>query len=635
MKRVQSTSASIRTFCCTLAAVYLAGCSLQPPTRPDAGTHPVEARAEAAEQAGDLALAARLYTDLAAGARGVQRSDYLLRAARIAIQLGDLETARSQLDAARRDADRDQQQLLALLLADVALREHRPQEALDTLDTVRPPVPISLSSDLAGLRGQALFGVGRPAEAVAVLVERELWLDRGADVIANQRLIWDGLVTLGLSEPPELTGDPVIDGWLALAPAASLARGGLREARAALLEWRAVHTTHPAAAGLLAEMLGEPMVPIDLFPRRIALLLPLGAAQRPAAIAIRDGFMAAHLAAGDTGLPATVRIYDTAGVGATEAYRQAQLDGADFIVGPLLRPDVEAVAAEAGFVPTLALNSSREEMIFLPRFYQFALDPEDEARAVARRAIASGARTAVGLIPLRPGDPWGDRLLSAFRTEFESLGGRLTGFERYDAASGDFVGPITSLLNINRSLQRRERLSANLGARLEFQPRLRQDVDMIFLAADAATARLLVPQLRYHDAGHIPTYATSEVYEPARGRDRDLDGVSFPDAPWLLAPNDTALELRRELENYWPQRTTDGFMIRLYAMGYDAYHLIGRLYGAGGGFAPFDGMSGELVLGGDGRIHRLLPFAQFRSGRPVRLQPSPSEGGVTFGSIRP
>ena len=54
--------------------------------------------------------------------------------------------------------------------------------------------------------------------------------------------------------------------------------------------------------------------------------------------------MAAHLR--NPGNATTnVRVYDSARLGARGAYLQAQLDGADFIVGPLLRPEVDQVIA--------------------------------------------------------------------------------------------------------------------------------------------------------------------------------------------------------------------------------------------------------------------------------------------------
>jgi uncharacterized protein len=498
-----------------------------------------------------------------------------------------------------------------------ALRDGRAQDALSLLATLQQPMPLPLSIDAAAVRGQALFRVGRPAEAVTALVERELWLERSADIIANQRLIWDGLALSRMPEPPPRTGDPVVDGWLALAPLAATP-GTDAEMRQLLGAWRSRYADHPAAAGVLAEYFAIERPPSGAFPRQIALLLPLSSPQRTAALAIRDGFLAAHLGnarASDT----SIRVYDTAAAGSPDAYQRAQQEGADFIVGPLLRSEVDETVAQAGLIPTLALNFTQRDLGFMPGFFQFALAPEDEARAIARHALASGARNAAALVPITPGNDRADRILAEFRNELEARGGRLLVFDRYEPTASDFSAQVTALLNINRSHQRRTRLQANLGTQLQFEPRLRQDVDFILLVTDARTGRLLAPQLRFHDAGNIPTYAISDVYEPGeRASESDLNGILFADLPWVLAPDSESAALKRELESYWPQRSA-GALTRFYALGHDAYRLVAPLYDWTGGFAPIAGMSGRLVVDGSGRIRRELPVAQFRNGRPVAI----------------
>jgi outer membrane PBP1 activator LpoA protein len=208
-------------------------------------------------------------------------------------------------------------------------------------------------------------------------------------------------------------------------------------------------------------------------------------------------------------------------------------------------------------------------------------------------------------------------LLNAFRSEFETLGGQLLDFSGYDPALQDFSQPITTLLNITRSNQRYRRLAANLGVPVQFEPRRRQDVDMIFLAADARAGRLLAPQLRFHFAGDIPTYATSDIFDIGGNvRNNDLNGVIFTDAPSVVAPDQTAADVQRDLQSYWPQRASQA---RLYAMGFDAYRLAASLYTDGSQW-PVRGLSGDLQLDGQGRVHRSLPLAQFQNGRPVAIE---------------
>ena len=610
----QCTSAfrgAARTTAAACVLALFAACSTVTPSgRPTAGAGDnLEARARTAAEAGNFAAAADLYTQLAASASGAARAGFLLDAARLAADAGDTAMSRRRANEARNGASAEQQQGIGVLLARLELLDRRPQAALDLLGAIPAPLADAPQRDAAAIRGQALFQLGRPVEAVRVLAERELWLDDSAAVIANQRLIWDGFKQY--PPPASLTpiGDPIVDGWLALAPLVNAPDTDLRRA---LLTWRQTYTAHPAAGGLLAELLAAQRS--TQFPTQIALLLPLSSPQRTAALAVRDGFMAAHLQNSSGGNTA-VRVYDTNQGGSQAAYLRAQLEGADFIVGPLLRPEVDQVIAQAGFVPTLALNYATATNTTSGSFYQFALAPDDEARTIAAVAAARGAKSALAFVP---STARGYQIRDAFQAEFAARGGELVSWSGYEPALQDFSQTIAGVLNVTRSTQRQRRLAANLGVAVQFEAWRRQDVDMIFVVADARTARLLAPQLRFYAAGDIPTYATADIFTPgSTGRDNDLNGVIFTDAPALLAPDATATALQSELRSFWPQRTDQ---LRLYGMGFDAYRLVGALYAEGAGAWPLPGMSGDLTLARDGRIHRDLPLAQFVNGRPVALE---------------
>ncbi len=606
-----------------LALVGFAACtSVTPSTRPSPGSTPnLEARAKSAAEAHNYGAAGDLYAQLAAGTTGTARVDYLLEAARYAAEAGDRTVARRRLNDARGNASAAQQQHVAVLLARLELAERRPQAALDMLGAIPQPLGDIARIDAAAIRGQALFQLGRPTEAVRVLAEREVWLNDAASILANQRMIWDGLRQTPNTAPLAPVGDKTVDGWLALAP---LVAATGQELRRALLTWRQTYTDHPAAGGLLAELLAAQRG--TAWPARIALLLPLSSPQRIEALAIRDGFMAAHLR-GPHGADTTVRVYDTAR-GSQQAYLKAQLDGADFIVGPLLKPEVDQVIGEAGFVPTLALNFATKDGTFLRSFYQFALAPEDEARTIAATAAVAGATTALAFVP---SNARGYQIRDAFRAEFEARGGQLVDSSGYDPALQDFSQPIAALLNITRSNQRYRRLAANLGEPVQFEPRRRRDIDMIFIVADARTARLLVPQLRFYSAGDIPTYATANIFDPgSTRRSADLNGLIFADTPALIEPNDIVTSVTGEWRSFWPQRLGQ---LRLYGMGIDAYNLIGSLYASDARAWPIRGLSGDLSLDDQGRIHRTLPLAQFRNGLPAAIDAPPATG-ASSGNLR-
>ena len=540
--------------------------------------------------------------------------------ARVAIERGDYASAREHYaELVRRSAGADRSRYqLELARAEVGLGSA--DAALAVLDAIQPPLPEGLDAGVAAVRADALFLLGRAVEAVRLLVEREIWLDTAAEILDNQNRIWAGLgLPLNRSAAGSRTGDALIDGWLALAPLTAVT-GNEEEFRAALLAWRTDFPSHPAAGGILAERLAEIRGP-DMRAPRVALLLPLGNPQtRLAALAVRDGIFAGYFAGGQADAT-DIRIYDTVQRGSLESYRDAQLEGADFIIGPLLTAEVDQVRSQVGFVPTLALNVSQQPTAATSNFYQFALSTDDEIEAIATRAVAAGHKTAV---ILHASNADGRRFGNAFRAAFESRGGRIIQSADYLSNGRDFANQIESLLNIDQSEGRRQRLAQNLGrsaGSIEFEPRRRQDIDMIFLQATPADARLLVPLLGRYDAAGIATYAMSDLYDPTRaGGDPDLNGVIFPDLPILLDPVGEAATAAELLSGASTPSARQ--FPRFFAFGFDAYLLAQRLYSGPAGVWPLAGATGELHLDDEGRIRRRLPFAEFNGGRPRSTGPA-------------
>ncbi len=171
-------------------------------------------------------------------------------------------------------------------------------------------------------------------------------------------------------------------------------------------------------------------------------------------------------------------------------------------------------------------------------------------------------------------------------------------------------------------MSRYQRLRANIGSPLQFDPRRREDVDFIFLAADGASGRLLKSQLKFHYSGDLPVYSTSSIYAMDGRSNSDLNGIRFADTPWIIAPQSWIRYLPDVYREYWPEERRLG---RLHAMGYDAYHLVAPLFVARNGtMAEIDGATGILYLDASGRVHRRLAWAEFRRGQPVPL-PEPDD----------
>jgi uncharacterized protein len=250
--------------------------------------------------------------------------------------------------------------------------------------------------------------------------------------------------------------------------------------------------------------------------------------------------------------------------------------------------------------------------------YQFALSPEEEARQVARRVVADGNRAGVALVP---GNDWGRRVLAAFTQELNAAGGQLLDSASYDAASTDYAAAISQVLRINESESRNKRLESVLGTRLTFQPRRRGDVAFIFSPGQAQQERLLRPQLKFYFAGDVPTYATADAFEPNVNANQDLDGLIFPDAPWMLGG--ALVDGVRDATNAaWP--TGGPKRNILFAFGFDAARLAIALRSmpAQSGNATslsVDGLTGHLTIAADGHVLRDLMWAQVRNGEPRLL----------------
>ncbi len=357
----------------------------------------------------------------------------------------------------------------------------------------------------------------------------------------------------------------------------------------------------PAPGGLAPGGLAVNGLPAaTALPTQIALLLPLSGRAESVGVAVRDGFVAAYLEQPAATRP-RLKIYDTAGTAVAGAYKQAIDDGAGFVVGPLTKDEVAAVAPlGAGRTPVLALNFN-DAVGDVANFYQFALLPEDEARMVARRLAAEGKLAGVSLAP---NSEWGRRVEGAFADEFTHLGGMLLDSGRYETSQKDFAVVIKQILQVHA-------VKGEPGTH-------RPDAAFVFVAAGGASARLIVPQLKFNYAGDVPVYSTSDSFEAESRANADLDGLFFPDMPWMVSTDATTGQIRDAVRGAWPARTAR--LDRLYAFGFDAYRLVPALQANTlGGSSELAGVTGKLHLDDHNRIRRDLDWAQVRNGVPAAL----------------
>jgi outer membrane PBP1 activator LpoA protein len=491
----------------------------------------------------------------------------------------------------------------ALVAAEVALAEKDGALAIHELDTIPVPAEASLTQNYWWLRGKAAFLTGHPVEGTRALVERERYLPDPASLRASRdelfALIRDAAEGgMPLKAPPKT--DPVVAGWLALGPVAvEMARNPMH-AGAALENWKRSFPQHPANDSVLT-LAQSQIAAATEFPDQIALLLPLSGRAESVGVAVRDGFIAAYLQQEPATRP-RLRIYDVAAETVAGAYRHAIEEGAGFVVGPLTKEDVAAVVPVNGAkTPELALNFLADSVSAGRDFYQFALLPEDEARIVARRLIAENKLRGVTIIA--EGE-LGNRVQKAFAEELALHGGAVLDGGRFDASRSDFSDIVKQILQVHIA-------KGEPGTH-------RSGVDFVFVEGGAGAVRQIVPQLKFNYAGDIPVYSTSDGFEPDPSANADLDGMSFPDMPWMVSADPVTGQIRDSVRAAWPTRTAR--LGRLYAFGFDAYRLVPALksktISAAGSIA---GVTGKLYLDSGNRVRRDLLWVQIKNGSPVPL----------------
>jgi outer membrane PBP1 activator LpoA protein len=586
---------------CTLSALFLitSGCSLVKPAETPIDK---QARAKTLANEGNHADAARIYAQLASESPA-DHDNYELLSAEQWVGAGDLAAAKQALAAVSPEARTKLPTSRALVAAEIALAEGDGARAIHELDSIAVPTAPDLAQNYWYIRGESAFLSGHPVEGTRAFVEREPYLADPAAVRASRAELFSKIrlaAEHGQSLKPPAKSDSVVAGWLQLGPVAVELQRNPMHAQVALDNWRRLYPQHPANESVLA-IASQQIAVATEFPDQIALLLPLSGRAEAVGTAVRDGFIAAYLEQPAAARP-HLRIYDVAAESVAGAYQRAIQDGASFVVGPLTKEDVAAIVPlSAGRTPVLALNFLSDSVNAPHDFYQFALLPEDEARIVARHLVAEGKLKGVAILP---GGEWGSRVSAAFADELTQLGGTVLDTGRYESGRSDFSDVIRQTLQLH-------------SAKGEV-PTHRSDAAFIFVAGAPSAERLMLSQLKFHYAGDIPVYSTSDSFEPDPAANVDLEGLSFPDMPWMVSADPVTSRIRDAVRSAWPARTAR--RDRLYAFGFDAYRLVPALRSNSlTGSAAIDGVTGKLRLDDHKRVRRELDWARMKNGVPAGL----------------
>ena len=605
-----------------ILAIVLAGCSSAPSKRPRQS----EISTELEQSLAELSPKARLKALDSHAANAVtpnRRSYFQLLAMALLMEYGKSDAVARRLKTFNsRALDRSYQYRVDLLEAQLALANDQAPVALQKLPQNSIDYPLPIQAEILRTRGIALVNLGYMEDSLKVRLQlddvyRQMLPGKTSAMEKNHQVIWSALQAMPEDVLTLLEKEhPTLRGWIELSLAVNSASDSGVNRDLAIANWQRRFSNHPAAK-TLAKTLGSHRETITQYPDSIAVLLPLSGRYANPASAIREGFLASYYQH-DTVRKPLLRIYDTgdSNESAWQAYEQAVTDGANFVVGPLQKRTVSGFILQDSLpVPILALNYSADGEIS-PRVIQFGLLPEDEARQAAELAII---KNQVHAIIYAPNTALGERLSQAFKERYEELGGRLLAIEKYAPNSPDHNHPIKRSLNILQSENRHAILRSVIKQSTKFEYRRRRDVDAIFLVVDPKQARNFRAQLKFHDAGAVSIYATSDAYSGItdKRKDKDLNGLMFTDMPWTLQ----GLHNRQfaQADKLWP-RTLNKYP-RLYALGMDAYRIIPYLARLQANpYERFPGLTGSIALNEKNRVHRELLWATFVDGQPEIME---------------
>ncbi|MCE3239284.1 MAG: lpoA [Gammaproteobacteria bacterium] len=417
----------------------------------------------------------------------------------------------------------------------------------------------------------------------------------------NTTAIWDKLTRTAFTQlQTELaqTDNPINSAWLRLAIINKQYSSNTPELINQLMRWRKENPSHPANI-LFPSDTDLSNIINNTAPKHIALLLPLHGQLGTQGQIVRDGFLNAYYESSLRNQQ-TVSFYDTSENPTAALYQEASNQGADIIIGPLTKDNVQKLLKQTTFpIPVIALNYTDGS---LPtHFYEFGLSPIDEAQQIADRAWQSGHSRA---LIIAPQNEWGQRITKPLIARWQALNGKVSDTYFFMPTSNLSEG-IASLLQVDQKEDRHKMAENNDKAYLEQQRR--QDFDVIFMIAQPQTAREIVPLLKYYYADNIPIYASSSIYSgiPDPQKDSDLNGVYFCDIPWTL----------KNATN--PLSKGDASHNRLYAVGLDAYLLSNNLPRLTNlPHFPLYAATGALSLSPNNKIYRRLPWTQMHDGHP-------------------
>lgn len=623
----------------------------------------------------DEAKSSQYYLSQYTAASGNQKIDWQLLAIRSLIIEGNTQQARQLINQLPSDLNKTQQKESLLLQGELAVKNKLNFDINQlTFADLTEGQKIRYYTIKIGLDGQK----GDVNSQIRDYIELEKY---GTTEQRHQAIndTWNFLSTLddsSISSVLVYANESVLQGWIDLAysyrnnsniyaiedgdDAEAIAKkeeSSLNLIKNAVKEWQMQYSTHPAALYLPRNIYGEKYrLPDDASQKTIALLLPLSGPSKVFGDAIRLGYSdAARFYSQE--LQQNLYVYDTNSNSLDVLVKQAQQQGAELIVGPLLKQDVLTIMKLAPSMPVLALNKI-DSTDFTGNYPEqicfFALSPENEAMDAANHIYSQRKKIPLLIVPK---SDLGDRIVNSFAAQWRSIDPASNGvyvqyFDSENALSTKMNSGIG--IELEGSLIADSKFSSNestssnhfltdfstsdsvMTAQSDTET---PQFDSIYIYASHSELTLIKSMLEMasnkievDENGQevvdkkgnkvaikkiIPAlYSSSRSHIADTTQDfrYDMDRMQFSDIPLIVNQNQLVEELPSYIKN-------DYSLVRLYAMGVDAWRLANRF----SQLKPYqidvlDGMTGQLSVAQQCEVTRTFTWLQYRNGEDTVVQ---------------
>ena len=551
----------------------------------------------------NLTKNAQWYLEQVDPAKPAEAFTWQMLAARSYLALGQAKPASALFQQLQKQAkDPAQKAQLQLLQAHLLLALGHANQALILLEG-KPEVALDADTQKDWYRQRVVLqlDINNKFGAAKSLIALEPYLNQGEQA-TNHQQIWSLLKSMTPSTLQALEEAPAPDvttGWLRLAALVNEFGAQPNLLARQLAGWKRDFPNHPAQNDMPAG-LGDLAATASNSVQQIAVLIPLSGNLEPQGSAIRNGMLMSYK---ENQGQFTLNFYDTQLKSTGELYKQAIQEGADMIIGPLLKDRVEELLKANPTVPVLALNELDKPTVNDTTYY-FSLSAAADAAQAAQYLYAQGYRkplliAAQGRI--------GYASIKAFEQSWATLSQDKPVVATFGARN-EVQGMVKNALS--------GRSTARAGEVVQLSDAAPRSIDAVYVVANSLETRMIKPyvDVSVNPMGSLPIYTGSRGYDSAATEvASELNGMHIADMPLLLGGYE---KQREQIALLWPQ--TQGDLLRLFAMGYDAVSLAENLQQMRKlGNMQQSGMSGQLSVDAQGNIVRMLSWGTYQNGKLV------------------